>query len=196
MIGNVLTELREELKISQDTVAKALGVSRSALGYYERGERHPDSAFIVKAAKYYAVTSDYLLGLSLHKTAQNQAIFEKIPLSDEALNFLRNSVLSGEADILFVDDFLSSPDALAFFSVLYFYVASASVAGNQVPPEVVTLDDRGQLIERQDGAVYFKAMTAKNWEAACEALKKIAGGLCEKWGSGGDINGNSRKEGR
>jgi transcriptional regulator with XRE-family HTH domain len=183
------------LGMSQDAAAKALKVSRSALGYYERGERQPDAEFIIRAAQHYGVTSDYLLGLSRNKTSQNQAIAEKIPLSDDALDFLRDAA-SSEGELLLVDDFLASPDALTFFSTLYFYVVGAAVPADKIPPEVTLVDSTGREIKRQDGADYFQAMTAQNWEAVCTMLKKLTDGICLKWMQGGEGDGNGHKAGK
>lgn len=194
MINETLTELREMLGASQDAAAKALKVSRSALGYYERGERQPDAEFIIRAARHYGVTSDYLLGLSRNKTPQNQAIAETIPMSDAALDFLRDAA-SSDGELLFVDDFLASPDALAFFSALYFYVVGAAVPIDKIPPEVTMVDNTGREIKRQDGVEYFKAMTAQNWEAACGILKKMTNGICAKWMQGGEDDGNGHQKG-
>lgn len=49
---------------NQTDVAKEIGISRSALSYYESGERTPDINVLYSIAKYYNVTADYLLGLS------------------------------------------------------------------------------------------------------------------------------------
>jgi len=92
MINKILLKLREEMGISQEIAAKALNVSRSALGYYERGERQPDASFIIKAADFFGVTADYLLGRSDYRSVENQAIANKfeLPLSDKAISFLKS----------------------------------------------------------------------------------------------------------
>lgn len=53
-IGKRLIELRGSR--TQEEVAKALGVSLSAIGMYERGERLPRDEVKVDLAKYYDVT--------------------------------------------------------------------------------------------------------------------------------------------
>jgi len=59
-----LSYLRKERKISQKEAAASLGVSQALLSHYENGLREPGLEFAVKAAEYYGVTTDYLLGLS------------------------------------------------------------------------------------------------------------------------------------
>lgn len=54
MIGKRLIELRGNK--TQDEVAKALGISRSAIGMYETGERVPRDNIKLKIALYYGKT--------------------------------------------------------------------------------------------------------------------------------------------
>ena len=61
-----LRELRGEKTLQE--VADGVGITRVAMGYYEKGERKPDSEILFKIAKYYNVSADYLLGLSDVKT--------------------------------------------------------------------------------------------------------------------------------
>ena len=64
MIGKRIRELRIEFKISQETLAKAIGVHSSAVSLWESGTNEPKASYIVGLAKFFNVTSDYLLGLS------------------------------------------------------------------------------------------------------------------------------------
>jgi len=52
-IGKRLQELRG--KKSQEEVANALGISPSAIGMYERGERVPRDEIKIKLAQYFNV---------------------------------------------------------------------------------------------------------------------------------------------
>lgn len=64
MFGETLKKLRESRGISQDELAKAIGVSKSSIGMYEQGKRTPQgtSDTLKKLADYFYVTIDYLLG--------------------------------------------------------------------------------------------------------------------------------------
>ena len=53
-VGKRLIELRGTR--TQEEVAKALGVSLSAIGMYERGERMPRDEVKIAIAKYFDVT--------------------------------------------------------------------------------------------------------------------------------------------
>lgn len=63
--SRVLALLRREKKISQRTAAGDLGVSQALLSHYENGLREPGLSFVVRAADYYGVSCDYLLGRSM-----------------------------------------------------------------------------------------------------------------------------------
>jgi len=57
-----LTQLRKERGLYQCFVANKLGTKPSALSNYESGLREPNLEVLVKIAKYYNVTTDYLTG--------------------------------------------------------------------------------------------------------------------------------------
>ncbi len=63
--SRTLALLRREKKISQRTAAGDLGVSQALLSHYENGLREPGLSFVVRAADYYGVSCDYLLGRSM-----------------------------------------------------------------------------------------------------------------------------------
>lgn len=69
-----LAYLRKEKKISQKEAAASLGVSQALLSHYENGLREPGLEFAVRAADYYGVTTDYLLGVTSEK---EPAVHEK-----------------------------------------------------------------------------------------------------------------------
>jgi len=51
LIGNRIRELRGDK--SQDELAKGLGISKSALAMYERGERVPRDEIKIRIAQYF-----------------------------------------------------------------------------------------------------------------------------------------------
>lgn len=62
-----ISTLRREKCISQKQAAKELGISQALLSHYEKGIRECNLDFVLKAAEYYNVTTDYLLGASSSK---------------------------------------------------------------------------------------------------------------------------------
>lgn len=57
-----LTELRHQRNLTQVEVGKAINVSSSLISAYEIGGRTPTLTILVKLARFYHVTTDYLLG--------------------------------------------------------------------------------------------------------------------------------------
>ena len=57
-----LYELRTEKGLSQKEAANDLGVSQALLSHYEKGIREFGLDFLNRAADYYKVTTDYILG--------------------------------------------------------------------------------------------------------------------------------------
>lgn len=72
-----LVELRTEKGKSQKDVAADLGISQALLSHYEKGIREYSLAFLCKAAEYYGVTADYILGRTQSRTG-----FDANTLSD------------------------------------------------------------------------------------------------------------------
>lgn len=59
-----LKELRINAGLTQDELAKRLGVSKSAVSMYERGERRPDFDLLEQIGDFFAVDVAYLVGSS------------------------------------------------------------------------------------------------------------------------------------
>ena len=58
-----LKELRLERGLSKEQVSKNTGLSRSAISLWEAGKRVPNAEAVVVLAKYFEVTTDFLLGV-------------------------------------------------------------------------------------------------------------------------------------
>ena len=57
-----LKELRNEKKFSQAQLAKETGLSQSAIAFWEMGKRIPSAQAVITLARYFGVSTDYLLG--------------------------------------------------------------------------------------------------------------------------------------
>lgn len=57
-----LAYLRKLKKVNQREAAAALGVSQALLSHYEKGLREPGMEFLLNAADYYGVSTDWMLG--------------------------------------------------------------------------------------------------------------------------------------
>ena len=60
----IMTLLRKERGLSQKQAAADLDVTQALLSHYENGKRECGLDFLVRAADYYKVSVDYLLGRS------------------------------------------------------------------------------------------------------------------------------------
>lgn len=63
----ILTLLRKERGYSQKKAATDLGISQALLSHYEKGIRECGLDFLARAAEYYGVSCDYLLGRTPHR---------------------------------------------------------------------------------------------------------------------------------
>ena len=64
----IITFLRRERGLSQKQAAKDLGISQSLLSHYEKGIRECGLDFLIRAADYYEVSADYLLGRTVQRS--------------------------------------------------------------------------------------------------------------------------------
>ena len=71
MFSRILKELRDEKNLTQQELANELGVARMTINFYESNRRTPDIHFAVKAANYFNVSVDYLVGNSNVKSKQD-----------------------------------------------------------------------------------------------------------------------------
>lgn len=93
-----LTLQRKQKGVSQKQAAADLGISQALLSHYENGIREPGLQFLVKAADYYNVSCDYLLGHAANVLQLNQAVdFEDLPEDEE---FSRETFIRADIAIM------------------------------------------------------------------------------------------------
>lgn len=59
-----LRDLREDRDLSQQSVADFLGMKQSQYSRYERGIRDIPTDVLIRLARFYDTTTDYILGLT------------------------------------------------------------------------------------------------------------------------------------
>lgn len=125
MIGNKIKLLREARGLTQQQIAQdpAFGIKQGTLSAYERNAREPNIETIRRVAEYFGVTSDYLIGISEHQTAEHDAVGKVIPLSDGAIDSLRRY---DDAMLSTISSVLSASAATEFFEDLRSYVMACS----------------------------------------------------------------------
>ncbi len=57
-----IKDLREDSDLTQSTIAKMLGMSQTGYSKYETGENDIPTAILIKLARFYNTSVDYLLG--------------------------------------------------------------------------------------------------------------------------------------
>ncbi len=171
-----INELREERGLSQGKLADELGISRGALSYYESAQRTADISMLVKFAKYFDVTADYLLGLSDNRTSKTAGIGEATGLSDEAIKKLQD-IKNGKnpkKNMKICNSFISSAqfeglihEMAAFFTItnecgqtITHYIdylqerIEEQKKENYIPPEDIGIHDYG-IAKMECDAQYF-----------------------------------------
>ncbi len=85
----IMTFLRKERGLSQKQAAADLGISQALLSHYEKGIRECGLDFLVKAADYYEVSADYLLGRTVQRNPSSVA---DMPDSDDIRHLKGNMI--------------------------------------------------------------------------------------------------------
>ena len=84
-----LKDLRVERSLTLEQLSAETGISKSALGKYEADDFKDISPFsMVELAKFYGVSTDYLLGLTEQKNRPNTDL-NALHLGDDAIEVLR-----------------------------------------------------------------------------------------------------------
>lgn len=63
-MGEKLKYLRQTKNLTQKQVADRLGLAISAISSYESGSRYPSYEALIKLARMFHVSTDYLLGIT------------------------------------------------------------------------------------------------------------------------------------
>lgn len=74
--SELLKELRLEHGLTQKELSKEIGITASAIGFLENGQREPMASTLLAYANYFDVSIDYLMGRE-DGTAYHQSLPEK-----------------------------------------------------------------------------------------------------------------------
>ena len=89
-----LKDLRVERGLTLEQLAEQTGISKSALGKYEADDFKDISPFsITELAKFYGVSTDYLMGMTETKNHPNTDLSD-LHLSDEMIDLLKSGKLN------------------------------------------------------------------------------------------------------
>lgn len=68
MIADKIKQLREAQDMTQTELAKKFNVTRSSVNAWEMGISVPSTQYIIELAKFFQVSTDYLLGMKETET--------------------------------------------------------------------------------------------------------------------------------
>ena len=90
-MGEKLKSLRIEKKLTQKQVADRIGLAISAVSSYESGTRYPSYDVLVKLARIFHVSTDYLLGMTDKRNIDVTGLSDnEIELVSQLVDTLRN----------------------------------------------------------------------------------------------------------
>ena len=119
MIGERLKQLRIKKGLKQQELADMFGLSSGTISFYESEQRKPDIDFIVAVAKYFDVSTDYLLGLTNAIDKENIDISKVTGLNDFSLTILEQSLKeTNNAAAEVIDTVICGGDFLRFVNLI------------------------------------------------------------------------------
>ena len=119
MIGERLKQLRIKNGLKQQELANMFGLSSGTISFYESAQRKPDIDFIVAVAKYFDVSTDYLLGLTNATDKENIDISKVTGLNDFSLTILEQSLKeTNNAAAEVIDTVICGGDFLRFVNLI------------------------------------------------------------------------------
>lgn len=92
MFSKRLKALRVAKKMSQQELADFLGITRQGYGKYEQSGSQPSFEMLLKIARYFHVSTDYLLGMTDIPNAESEEFKEYLnnPLTSIAFKDFEN----------------------------------------------------------------------------------------------------------
>lgn len=94
---NIFRKIREQSGLTQQQLADKLGISRSAVGMYEKGEREPNFETLELIADTFNVDMNYLLG----KKSTTEVIPDGYYLNEETRKIAQEIYDNDELSLLF-----------------------------------------------------------------------------------------------
>lgn len=99
-----LNALLEEKQVSQVELSSILNISSGAISKYTSGSGFINVEFLPKFAKFFDVSTDYLLGISEVKKYSNNELNKRFGLNDNAIDMLDISFPKESINAIFDND--------------------------------------------------------------------------------------------
>jgi len=178
-LGKRLQGLRMRAGFTQREAAviPEIACDPSVLASYERDVRAPKLEMLINFARYYGVSTDYLLGLSEYETPAQMTESGGIPLSNEATSYLKGC---DPSRLLALSLILSVPGSDDLLRALGDYIEDCRV-----------IDDDGQICKKHHAVreTFARRMTDQEYAAFAErwafdslekALKQVVSEIHEQ----------------
>lgn len=178
MIGDRIKELREKRGLTQKQLSEDpyLNLNINTLASYERNLREPKIDMIVKLAHYFGVTTDYLLGVSEHKSDENSAISKQIPLSDKSIDFLKSvpPELQPTLDLL-----LSDPNFESFLLEVMTYIYSLKYGESSESIDIISYKLKQAGTSYAPPEIINRLLARLQQAKVIEALERLINSMVE-----------------
>jgi transcriptional regulator with XRE-family HTH domain len=86
-LGEKIKSLRKSKNMTQKDLADRIGVSKSIISSYESGIRYPSYDVLVKMARIFHVSTDYLLGI------EKKRVLDASALTDDEIEAIKNLIM-------------------------------------------------------------------------------------------------------
>lgn len=148
----MLRKLRENAGISQLELSKQLGVSKSTIGLYENGDTLPDAKTLRDIAKFYHISADALLGLSITGSTDSemQIVCNKLRVTEKTVNSIIDLCASPKCAFSFMC-LVESAEFTEIINSLTGYLSIRLDNKKISPIELLILDE--QVREKTGGAL-------------------------------------------
>lgn len=114
-IGKQLTDLRNKKRLTRVQLAEDLHIPMTTLRNYEQDQREPGHKFLVDAAQYFGVTTDYLLENEKSPAPEGTGEKEFILLDETndllvELGYIQKGQQLSDADLAFLEHWIGLLD--------------------------------------------------------------------------------------
>jgi len=170
--NELIGDLRRNAGISQQELSKRIGVPTSQISRIESGRiKNTSSDILVKLAKEFKVSTDYILGLTTIRDPKNHDISE-LGLSDGAVTAL----LKGKVDTKTLNRLLEHKSFPNLIRLIKIYFEDAVIAGIKGRNEIIDMAVASLADFKKDAQSdisLLKAQKLGDHEAEIEKIKNI-----------------------
>lgn len=147
LFSSRLSALRKERGLSQKEAAEALGISGALLSHYENGIRECGLEFLCKAAAYYDVSCDYLLGVSDSKRMFSELLDNADRAQDAEFRLATTFRAASRISDLLVESGEVSPQQVQeFFALGIYRIILHACSVGVIPKEWIHLPEKTAFV--------------------------------------------------